>query len=164
MRQITLNVALVLFTAIAAQAQQPGAIQQPPQAAQQSTPATSDAKILELQKQIDALKLQKEIDDLEAKKRALTQQGQPQRPGQPQPQPAPPKSDCMPAKQAPKPHVGFHVPKGIQNALNKEAQKIGNKTGIDLDPNTPGEVVRDAQKPHPCPAPAQTPAGGAPKQ
>ncbi len=56
----------------------------------------------------------------------------------------------------------FHIPKGIQDAINKQTKQIGAKTGVDLDPNAPAQTVNDAQKDaqgKPCPAlPAPKPA------
>jgi len=56
----------------------------------------------------------------------------------------------------------FHIPKGIQDAINKQTKQIGGKTGVDLDPNAPAQTVNDAQKDaqgNPCPAsPAPKPA------
>ncbi len=51
----------------------------------------------------------------------------------------------------------FHLPKAVQTAINKHAKQIGGKTGVDLDPNAPGQAVNDAQKDaqgKPCPSPA----------
>lgn len=55
----------------------------------------------------------------------------------------------------------FHIPKAVQDAINKQARQIGGKTGVDLDPNAPAQTVNDAQKKigSPCPpAPAAKPA------
>jgi hypothetical protein len=53
----------------------------------------------------------------------------------------------------------FHIPKPVQDAINKGAKNIGSKTGVDLDPNAPAQTVNDAQKNIPCPpAPAAKPA------
>jgi len=52
----------------------------------------------------------------------------------------------------------FHLPKTVQDAINKGAKNIGSKTGVALDPNAPAQTVNDAQKNigNPCPpAPAQ---------
>jgi len=50
----------------------------------------------------------------------------------------------------------FHLPKPIQDAINKGAKNIGSKTGVALDPNAPAQTVSNAQKNIPCPpAPAQ---------
>ena len=50
----------------------------------------------------------------------------------------------------------FHIPKAMQDALNKQARQIGKQTGVDLDPNAPAQTVSDAQKNIPCPpAPAK---------
>jgi hypothetical protein len=53
----------------------------------------------------------------------------------------------------------FHIPKTVQDAINKGAKNIGSKTGVALDPNTPAQTVNDAQKDigKPCP-PAKAPA------
>jgi hypothetical protein len=55
---------------------------------------------------------------------------------------------------------GFHIPKAMQDAINKQAKQVGKQTGVDLDPNAPAQAVKDAQKNTPCP-PA-TPAPGQP--
>jgi hypothetical protein len=49
----------------------------------------------------------------------------------------------------------FHLPKKIQDAINKQTRQIGDKTGIDLDPNAPAQTIKDAQN-KPC-APNPTP-------
>jgi len=71
-----------------------------------------------------------------------------------------PQSGCIaPPVKKPK----FHIPKTVQDAINKGAKNIGSKTGVDLDPNAPAQTVNDAQKNigNPCPpVPAQpVPAG-----
>ena len=68
--------------------------------------------------------------------------------------PAPP-TGCaaMPVK---KPRL--HIPKAIQNAINKDAKQIGAKTGVDLDPNAPAQAVNDAQKNASCPPAPTKPA------
>ncbi len=82
-------------------------------------------------------------------------------PKAPTPAPAPqPGCTALPVK---KPR--FHIPKGIQDAINKQTKQIGSKTGVDLDPNAPaqtvtGSPVNDAQKNIPCPP--LTPAPGQP--
>ena len=83
----------------------------------------------------------------------------------PQPQPTQPsqaqQSPCTETKQpAKKPRFGIHIPRNIQDAINKNAKKLSDKTGIDVDPNAPAEVLKDAQKSvsHPCPAPASSSA------
>ena len=49
----------------------------------------------------------------------------------------------------------FHLPKSVQDAINKQAKQIGNKTGVDVDANAPAKAVKDAQaKLPPCPPPA----------
>jgi hypothetical protein len=50
----------------------------------------------------------------------------------------------------------FHLPKAVQDAINKQAKQIGGKTGVDVDPKAPAQAVKDAQeKLPPCPpAPA----------
>jgi len=57
----------------------------------------------------------------------------------------------------------FHIPKSVQDAVNKTTKQLGSKTGVDLDPNAPAQTVNDAQKNIqgvPCiPAPAAKPAG-----
>ena len=73
----------------------------------------------------------------------------------PNPAPAPntqPGCTAMPLK---KPR--FHIPKAVQDAINKSAGKLGSKTGVALDPNAPAQAVNDAQKNVPCP-PAGKPA------
>jgi hypothetical protein len=58
----------------------------------------------------------------------------------------------------------FHIPKAVQDAINKGTKQIGSKTGVALDPNAPAQTVNDAQKDaqgKPCPAspaPAPKPA------
>ncbi len=51
---------------------------------------------------------------------------------------------CTPAQPKKNPFVA-HIPRGLQAAINKDARKIGDKTGVDLDPNTPATVLKDAQ-------------------
>lgn len=50
----------------------------------------------------------------------------------------------------------FHLPKKVQKAIAKRADDFG------IDPNTPNDVLLDAQKPKPCPQPAPAPANSAP--
>ncbi len=51
----------------------------------------------------------------------------------------------------------FHLPKSVQDAINKQAKQVGSKTGVDVDANAPAKAVKDAQaKLPPCP-PAATP-------
>ena len=55
----------------------------------------------------------------------------------------------------------FHLPKPIQDAINKGAKNIGSKTGVALDPNAPAQTVSNAQKNIPCPpVPRITRTGG----
>lgn len=51
----------------------------------------------------------------------------------------------------------FHIPKSVQDAINKQTKQIGSKTGVDVDPNAPAQTVNAAQG-KPCPAPAPKPA------
>lgn len=51
----------------------------------------------------------------------------------------------------------FHLPKAVQDAINKQTKQIGSKTGVDLDPNAPAQTVNDAQG-KPCPTSAPKPA------
>jgi hypothetical protein len=50
----------------------------------------------------------------------------------------------------------FHIPKAMQDAINKQASAIGNKTGVAVDPNAPAQVVSDAQG-KPCASPKTAP-------
>jgi len=52
---------------------------------------------------------------------------------------------------------GFHIPKAMQDAINKQTKQIGKQTGVDVDPNAPAQAVKDAQKNIPCP-PSPVPA------
>jgi hypothetical protein len=53
----------------------------------------------------------------------------------------------------------FHIPKAMQDAINKQAKQIGGKTGIDVDSNAPDKAVKDAQaKLSPCPPSPAVPA------
>jgi len=73
----------------------------------------------------------------------------------PSPAPAPnaqPGCTVLPVK---KPR--FHIPKAVQDAINKQTKEVGSKTGVALDPNAPAQAVNDAQKNAPCP-PAPKPA------
>ena len=76
-------------------------------------------------------------------------------PAAPHAQPAQPSQTGCAAAPVKKP--GFHIPKAMQDAINKQAKQVGKQTGVDLDPNTPAQAVKDAQKNTPCP-PAATPA------
>jgi len=67
--------------------------------------------------------------------------------------PAPAGCTALPVKK-PK----FHIPKSVQDAINKGAKNIGGKTGVDLDPNAPAQTVKDAQKNIPCPPAPTIPA------
>ena len=67
---------------------------------------------------------------------------------------APAGCDASPVK---KPR--FHIPKVIQDAINKQAKQVGSKTGVDVDPKAPAQAVKDAQqKLPPCPPAAAKPA------
>jgi len=93
---------------------------------------------------------------LSAARGQQTTQSQPQATGQ-QRQPA--QTGC-PASPIKKPR--FHIPKSIQDAINRRVKQINDKAGIELDPNAPGQVIKDAQQDKPCPAAA--PPNSAPKQ
>jgi hypothetical protein len=54
---------------------------------------------------------------------------------------------------------GFHIPKPLQDAINKQTKQVGKQTGVDLDPNAASQAVKDAQKDAPC-----LPAASAPGQ
>ncbi len=79
------------------------------------------------------------------------------------PGPVPPKAPNLPNTPAPAGCTAlpvktpkFHLPKPLQDAINKGAKNVGGKTGVDLDPNAPAQTVSNAQKNIPCPpAPAQ---------
>jgi hypothetical protein len=82
------------------------------------------------------------------------------------PNTAPKPAPATPAPNTPAPQAGciappvktpkFHLPKPLQDAINKGAKNIGSKTGVALDPNAPAQTVSNAQKNIPCPpAPAQ---------
>jgi hypothetical protein len=51
----------------------------------------------------------------------------------------------------------FHLPKAVQDAIDKQAKQIGGKTGVDLDSKAPGQVLKDAQG-KPCPPAPPAPA------
>ena len=85
--------------------------------------------------------------------------GAPLKAAPPNPAPAPnaqsPQPGCtvLPVKK-PK----FHIPKSVQDAINKCTKQVSSKTGVDLDPNAPAQAVNDGQG-KPCPAsPAPKPA------
>jgi len=72
----------------------------------------------------------------------------------PNAQPAPAGCIASPVKK-PK----FHIPKSVQDAVNKTTKQIAGKTGVALDPNAAAQTVNSAQKDIPCPpAPATKPA------
>jgi hypothetical protein len=51
----------------------------------------------------------------------------------------------------------FHIPRAVQDAINKQARTLSDKTGVDIDANAPAQTVNDAQG-KPCPpAPKTTP-------
>jgi hypothetical protein len=70
--------------------------------------------------------------------------------------PAPPTGCAAAPVKPPK----FHIPKALQDAINKQVKQTAKQTGVDLDPNAPAQAVKDAQKNIPCP-PA-IPAPGTP--
>jgi hypothetical protein len=86
----------------------------------------------------------------------------------PAPLPAPPKAAAPPVAQAapsgcatpPVKKPKFHIPKVMQDAINKQTKQVSKQTGVDLDPNAPAQAVNDAQKNTPCPP---APAAPAPK-
>jgi hypothetical protein len=58
----------------------------------------------------------------------------------------------------------FHLPKAVQDAINKQAKQVGSKTCVGVDPNAPEKAVKDAQqKLPPCPASPAAPARPAKK-
>jgi hypothetical protein len=57
----------------------------------------------------------------------------------------------------------FHIPKAMQDAINKQARAIGDKTGVDVDPNAPAQAVSDAQG-KPCPPATKTAPKATPKK
>src|ERR1700683_1669137 len=66
-----------------------------------------------------------------------------------QPSPAlPPKAPagCI-AGPVKKPRI--HIPKKIQDAINKNVDKVASKTGVEVDKNAPAQAVKDAQN-KPC--------------
>ncbi len=72
----------------------------------------------------------------------------------------PPKATFLPAQTGcpatPVKKPRFHLPKAVQDAINKQAKQIGSKTGVDLDSKAPEQVLKDAQgKPCPSAAPAK---------
>lgn len=78
--------------------------------------------------------------------------------------PVPPVKPAPPAQPtgcaaAPVKPPKFHIPKALQNAINKQVKQTARQTGVDLDPNAPAQAVNDSQKNIPCPpvpaAPAQ---------
>jgi hypothetical protein len=70
--------------------------------------------------------------------------------------PAPPAQAGCIATPAKKPR--FHLPKAVQDALDKQAKQIGGKSGVDMDSKAPGQVLKDAQgKPCPPATPATPP-------
>ena len=74
-------------------------------------------------------------------------------PGAKQGAAVPPTQPGCAATPAKKPR--FHLPKAVQDALDKQAKQLGGKTGVDLDSKAPGQVLKDAQgKPCPPAAPA----------
>jgi len=80
--------------------------------------------------------------------------GSPTLPAAP-PKPATPPSGCaaLPVKK-PK----FHIPKVMQDAINKQTKQVSKQTGVDLDPNAASQAVNDAQKNAPCPPATAAPA------
>jgi len=57
----------------------------------------------------------------------------------------------------------FHIPKSVQDAINKQAKQISGKTGVDVDAKAPDKAMKDAQaKQAPCPPAPAAPA--APKK
>jgi hypothetical protein len=46
---------------------------------------------------------------------------------------------------------GFHIPKALQNAIDKQAKQVSKQTGVDIDTNAPSQAVKDARKNIPCP-------------
>ena len=82
-----------------------------------------------------------------------------QQPAPPVPPPAAQKAPagCIAAPVKP---PRFHLPKKVQDAINKNAKKIADKSGVELDPNAAAQAVKDAQKP--CPPPAPAPAASTP--
>jgi hypothetical protein len=53
----------------------------------------------------------------------------------------------------------FHIPKAVQDAINKQAKQVSGKTGVDVDANAPAKAVKDAQaKLPPCPPSAAAPS------
>jgi hypothetical protein len=52
----------------------------------------------------------------------------------------------------------FHIPKALQDAINKQVKQVSKQTGVDVDPNAPAQAVKDAQKNIPCPPVTPAPA------
>jgi len=80
-------------------------------------------------------------------------------PAPPKPAPPAPPTGCTAAPVKP---PKFHLPKALQDAINKQVKQTAKQTGIDLDPNAPAQAINDAQKNIPCPpaipAPGTAPA------
>lgn len=83
----------------------------------------------------------------------------------PQPQPQAPQMKEVPCPPAPKLPKGirFHLPKAMQDQLNKKLAGISRTTGVELTPPSPADLPKQVQKP--CYAPAVvTPPPIQPKQ
>lgn len=92
------------------------------------------------------VQIQQDIAKHRAAKAAVA--SAPQKTGTPAPGAPPAQSGCA-ASPVKKP--GFHIPKVMQDAINKQAKQVGKQTGVDLDPNAPSQAAKDAQKNIPCP-------------
>jgi hypothetical protein len=84
----------------------------------------------------------------------------------PQPQPQAPQmkeAPCPPSLPKPPKGIRFHLPKTMQDEINKKFAGITKTTGVELTPPSPAELAKQAQKPCPLPttAPVTAPAPAA---
>jgi hypothetical protein len=74
---------------------------------------------------------------------------------------APPAPDCAETPKAKKPRFGLHLPPSVPKTIDHTLRKTVDKSGVQVDPKAPNDVLKEAQKAkvQPCPiVPATAPA------
>lgn len=156
-RTLSLAIVSVLFLPLAARAQStPQTAPPAQQPAKQSSAFEDDPQFKRLPPEQQKLVRQM----MQSLDKAVAEDKKPGAPPSKAAPPAPspnaqPGCAALPVKQP-----RFHLPKAVQDAINKQTKQIGKQTGVDLDPNAPAQTVKDAQKNTPCPP--VTPAPGQP--
>jgi len=152
-RTLSLVIVSALFLAAAARAQSTPQTPQQPAKPYNTLDDDPQFKRLSPEQQELVRKMMQSVDKAiaEEKKTGAAPKAAPVILPLPQPPTAQPGCAAGPVK-TPK----FHLPKALQDAINKQTKQLGKQTGVDIDAGAPAQAVKDAQKSAPCPpAPAK---------